>query len=106
MKINILGTEYDFILTTDTDDTRLCDLDGYCDAYEKRIAIETKHNENAPGSIKDFDALRRKVKRHEIIHAFLHESGLKDYAQNELLVDWIAWQFPKMLKTFQDVDCI
>lgn len=84
----------------------MCESDGYCDAYEKRIAIESEHNENAPGSIKDFESLRRKVKRHEVIHAFFFESGLADYAKNEQLVDWIAWQFPKMLETFKQIDAI
>lgn len=106
MKLNILGTEYEFDITTDTKDIRLCDSDGYCDAYEKRIAIENEHNEQAPGSIKDFDALRKKVKRHEIIHAYFFESGLTDYAKNEQLVDWIAWQFPKLLKTFNEIDAL
>lgn len=104
MKLSILGTEYDFDITSDKEDTRLCDCDGYCDAYEKRIAIENEHNEKAPGSIKDFQSLRRKVKRHEIVHAFFHESGLADYARNEQLVDWIAWQFPKLLEAFKAVD--
>ncbi len=47
--------------------------------------------------------------RHEIIHAFFAESGLhsdSDYAENEELVDWIAIQFPKMLKVFQEVDAL
>jgi hypothetical protein len=39
--------------------------------------------------------------RHEIVHAFFYESGLcneVDFTQNEALVDWIALQFPKMMK--------
>ena len=106
MKIDILGTEYDYELTTEHEDTRLCGCDGYCDAYEKRIAIENGHNKNAPGSIANFDSLYQKVKRHEIIHAYLFESGLQDYAGNEQLVDWIAWRFPKLLKTFEEVGAI
>lgn len=106
IKLNILGTEYDYEITTDKIDTRLCENDGYCDSYERRIAVEGEHNENAPGSIKNFDELRRKVKRHEIVHAYFHESGLQDYAKNELIVDWIAHQFPKMLKTFKQIDAL
>ena len=44
--------------------------------------------------------------RHELIHAFLFESGLAEnsnWARNEEMVDWIARQFPKMAKTFQEV---
>lgn len=106
MKLNILGTEYDFDVTSNTKDTRLFENDGYCDAYEKRIAIEGEHNESAPGSIKDFESLRKKVKRHEIIHAYFYESGLENYADNELFVDWIAWQSPKLFETFKSVDAL
>lgn len=56
----------------------------------------------------------KKVLRHEIIHAFLRESGLSGnsmqydgaWAQCEEMVDWIAIQFPKILKAFQDADCL
>ncbi|MFD1464645.1 hypothetical protein ACFQ4L_00875 [Lapidilactobacillus mulanensis] len=43
--------------------------------------------------------------RHELIHAFLCESGLaenSDWAQNEEVVDWIARQFPKLFETFKN----
>lgn len=106
MTVNILGTDYDYEVTTDKVDTRLCGLDGYCDGFQKRIAIEGEHNENDPNSIGDFRALRQKVKRHELVHAFFIESGLKDYSENETLVDWIAWQFPKMLARFKEVDAL
>ena len=47
--------------------------------------------------------------RHEVVHAFLEESGLSDcslrpemaWARNEEMVDWIAIQFPKMLEAFK-----
>ena len=103
MNINILGTDYVYDLTSDTKDSRLCGNDGYCDAYEKRISIENQQNENDPASINNFNSLKRKVKRHEIIHAYLYESGLREYANNEQLVDWIAWQFPKLLETFKEI---
>jgi hypothetical protein len=56
----------------------------------------------------------KKVLRHEIIHAFLHESGLSGnslqyegaWSQCEEMVDWIAIQFPKMLRAFQDANCL
>lgn len=102
MKINILGTEYDFAETTRKEDVRLSECDGYCDFYEKTIRVETDYNENDPNAIKDFDALKSRVKRHEVIHAFLFESGLTKLAEDEQLVDWISVQFPKMLKTFQE----
>ena len=64
-------------------------------------------------SIKDLDSYRKKVLRHEIVHAFLYESGLwnnsgnvKAWGQSEEITDWIALQFPKMLQAFIDVGAI
>lgn len=106
MKINILGTEYDFVITTDRVDSGLCEVDGYCDFFKKHIAIESEYSENLPGCTKDIDGLQRKVKRHELVHAFFFESGLREWAENEQLVDWVAVQFPKMLAAFQEVDAL
>ena len=106
MKINILGTEYDYNITTDKEDLALCNKNGYCDGYGKIIAIEHNYNEKHPDSIKNFDSFKEIVKRHEIIHAYFHESGMTNEAENELMVEWIARQFPKLLKTFQEVEAI
>jgi len=50
------------------------------------------------------------VVRHEIIHAYLYESGLDSssneidsWARNEEMVDWFAIQSPKIFKTFEKV---
>ena len=51
----------------------------------------------------------RKNKRHEIIHAFLFESGLaenSEWAQNEEMVDFFAIQFPKLMEAFKNADAI
>lgn len=55
----------------------------------------------------------RKQLRHEIIHAFLAESGLqsnyehyKQFGHEETIVDWFAIQFPKMIKAFESVNAI
>lgn len=39
---------------------------------------------------------RKEVIRHELVHAFFHESGLEQYSDDEVLVAWIAQQFPKI----------
>lgn len=51
--------------------------------------------------------------RHEIIHAYLMESGLNTstnaidcWARNEEMVDWFAIQFPKILDTFEKLHCV
>ena len=106
--VNILGTGYKIIkVDPNTDDKRLEDANGYCDYYAKEIvAIKYKETEE---SFKDIYAFNRKTLRHEIVHAFLAESGLRgncDWARAEEMVDWIAIQFPKMLKAFKEANAL
>lgn len=59
-------------------------------------------------------AYRKRLLRHEITHAFLNESGLQHcssvpmgaWARHEEMVDWIAIQFPKIMKAFQEVGAL
>lgn len=87
MTVNILGTAYEIIEATAAEDAMLEKCDGYCDK-------------------------QKKVVRHEIIHAFLFESGLSEnfthpeYGHDETYVDWIASQFPKMCEVFKEVGCL
>lgn len=106
MKLNILGTEYDYRETTSREDPYLCSKDGYCDSFAKIITIEVGHNWSGPDTVKDHEALYRKIRRHEVIHAFFCESGLDEYSDNELLVDWLAVQFPKLMKAFEEVGAL
>jgi len=106
MKISILGTEYDFEPSESRQDQRLATQDGYADYYTKTIRYENNYNENHPNAIKDHNALKNTVKRHEIIHAFLYESGAGEWANNEFITEWIAVQFPKLLKVFNEVNAI
>jgi hypothetical protein len=77
------------------------DIDGYCDYTSKEIVIR-KDNTNDVG---DFIWTQKKQLRHEIIHAFMAESGLqcnwehiKQFGHDETTVDWFAIQFPKIKK--------
>ena len=103
MIINILGQDYDFQEIAAKDDMRMADSDGYCDGFGKIIRVNNDYNTNHPTSISDMPGYIRKVKRHEVIHAFLEESGLGKYKGDEIIVDWIAAQFPKLEKAFQQV---
>jgi len=108
MKISVLGTEYDFIETTSRDDLRLADADGCCGTYDKTILIEKVIFAYEQGGDMDMQRAERTkyVKRHELVHAFLFESGLEDLALNEQIATWIAKQFPKMLEAFRQVDAL
>lgn len=90
------------------EDRTLEECDGYCDKTAKLIVIAKKE---ADCDLMDFDSHRKKVMRHEIIHAFLFESGLHECwthgsGHDETYVDWIAVQFPKLLKAFEEAGCI
>lgn len=108
MIINVLGTSYSIEEHSTAEDRLLEDCDGYCDKTTRQIVIAKKENDCDLG---DFEAYRKKVMRHEIIHAFLFESGLHECwehksGHDETFVDWIAVQFPKLLEAFKEAGCI
>jgi hypothetical protein len=110
MKINVLGTPYTIKERNEDNDPRLKDCDGYCDDTTKLIVVD--NHLKAAGDLMakgDLNKHKKKVKRHEIVHAFLFESGLaecSEWARCKEAVDWIASQFPKLLEAFQKADCL
>ena len=105
MKINILGTEYTLTVCSEEEDLRLMEIDGLADETTKELLVELyEKNKDDPNCKQNLQVQINKVKRHEIIHAFLFESGLAEnsaWAQNEEMVDFFAIQFPKLLKAFE-----
>ena len=108
MIIDVLGTPYIILERSTAEDRLLDECDGYCDKTDKLIVVAKKENNCDLGN---FEAYRQKVMRHEIIHAFLFESGLHECwehkdGHDETYVDWIAVQFPKLLKAFEEAGCM
>lgn len=109
MKILILGTEYTISEASVMDDKYLAECDGYCDKTSKKIVIRAKGDDC---QLDDFESYRRKVIRHEIIHAFLFESGLHEnfkheqWGHDETMIDWFAVQFEKLQQAFKEADCL
>lgn len=105
-KVNVLGEVYKFFYDTEEHDQKMKGNDGYTEPVEKEIHIEKsifEDHTNDIHTVKNLAKYGRKVIRHEIVHAFIEESGLaecNDWARSEELVDWIARQFPKMMKCF------
>jgi hypothetical protein len=106
MTVDVLGTPYKIIESNREQDNNLENADGYCDFSTKKIIIDTF--KNRPGDMEDLETYKKQVIRHEITHAFLHESGLdaNSWAGNEEIVDWIAIQFLKMAEAFGKVDAL
>lgn len=112
MKINILGTKYTIETHKISEDSILREnqWSGYC-SEEAKLIVVADMTEKQYIALNDAEAeeYRKKTLRHEIVHAFLNESGLSanasipqgGWAKNEETVDWIAIQFPKMLKAFK-----
>ena len=99
--VNILGSTW----TVTPEEMKDNSYDGFADLSTREIRVRMD-NINEVG---DFEALVKKQTRHEIIHAFLYESGLafnSDWAVNEELVDWIAIQFPKIAEVCEKLGCM
>lgn len=107
--VPILGEEYKINTKVSIyEDEYLQEVMGYCDSSIKEIVV-AQLNTNTVGSLKNMKLFEDKIVRHEIIHAFLNESGLgecSDWAKEEEMIDFFARQFPKMLKVFKDLDVI
>ena len=106
--ISILGSEWDIVERSCNDDPRLSDCDGYCDWSVSLIVIRKEAKED--GNLNDMEVYMRKVLRHEIVHAFLFESGLAHascsvdaWAANEEMIDWFAIQIPKIVKLYEEL---
>ena len=109
-RVDILGTRYKIELKVPyIKDKNLANAFGYTDFHGKRIVVADIHT--VPGweeaSEECANDVYESTVRHEVIHAYLMESGLNSsangvdcWARNEEMVDWFAIQFPKLLKTF------
>lgn len=107
MKIDILGIEYTLTEATGSTDSVLVGKDGYCDTSTKTCVVDEMNNISQDAK-KNLPEYKKSVKRHELIHAFLYESGLDvcSWANNEETIDWLAIQFPKLLKVFKAADAL
>lgn len=112
MKVNILGSEWEVVRMKPEDDPGLKQADGYADFTTRRIVVIKA--EPTDDSVKDLEAYARKVTRHEIVHAFMFESGLRanslvfenGWATNEEMVDWFAFQGAKIYKAWEEANAM
>lgn len=107
--VNILGSKWTIKEQSAKDNPILETCDGYCDWTVKQLVIGREVN----GTLGDMEAYIRKVLRHEIVHAFLFESGLYEssgqtdaWAKNEEMIDWIARQGPKIYDAWKEAGAL
>lgn len=104
-KVKVLGTKYEIIDEATNDDFPLLqNMDGFHDVTNKKIVIAGFVNEL--GADQDLEFVKNQVTRHELIHAFMSESGMEEWSQEEKLVNWFAIQSPKIFKAFQELDIL
>ncbi len=118
MKIDILGTEYRIEIHKVSEDSYMEEkgLAGYCEEENKLIVVADMSEEKYFVGMdeKAQEIYRKKTLRHEIMRAFLNESGLSDssnrfdgaWAKNEEMVDWLAIQAPKIFSTFNKMNIL
>jgi len=101
--INILGQDYEILNQTEEENPKLETANGLMEGYSKQIIINADVVETHE-TYANFQAFKDKVLRHEIVHAYLNEMGLTSYCNDEVLVELLAHQIPKMIKTFEELD--
>lgn len=109
-KINILGSQWKIVYGSENEYPALKEMDGYMDSSTRTIVVDDMHYaEKQPGAKANMLEYVRQVTRHEIIHAFLFESGLDtssgkadNWAVNEEMVDWFSIQILKIQRCMQE----
>lgn len=110
-QVNILGSLWTIHHCKESDDARLKECSGFCDWTTRQIVVEKR--DPGPMDLGDAGAFVKKVLRHEIVHAFLCESGLCEcsgetdaWACNETMIDWFARQGPKIYAAWLEAGAI
>lgn len=107
--VSVLGTYYRIETRTPDEDVRMADKNGLTDPSTKRIIINdfSQVREEDPADALDNQVwFRDQVLRHEIIHAFLTESGCVDaFWHTEDMVNWLAYMAPALHVAFVDAGC-
>ena len=110
MEVNILGTVYKILIDVPDEDMP----EGAYGCMDQSIrTIKVAKFEKDRNSVQDLDEYRKKVLRHEIIHAFLYESGMWNnsgtaecWGMDETITDWFAIQSPKIFKAFEEAGAL
>ena len=111
--VDILGSKWTIKYVDD--DTAFEQANGFDNDVAREIVIENVKMKNDPLSydMQSQYTNQKRVLRHELIHAYLYESGLGDssnscdaWAVNEEMVDWFARNIPKMIITFKELKCL
>lgn len=93
--LNVMGVPYTVHIGLGSElgeefkDEKLC---GNTDYYSKEIRIRTDLNSEGASR----RGLLECTYRHEVCHAFMYECGLVNIAMDEMIVDWLEVNLPKL----------
>lgn len=102
-KFSILGAAWKLMyIPAEKDIVKMDNIAGYCDPTERLIVI---YEPPADANVRNSEKVLAATVRHEVIHAYLFESGLGEemigvQGHNEQFIDWFALQAVKIWKTF------
>ena len=112
-KVNVLGSIYSVEIAPYTKYPILFGKAlGWCDFHAQKIVVldmatvelvDDELNTQSPDKATD------RIFRHELVHAFFYESGMDTetgFARDEILVDFLAMQIPKMAKMFEKLSLL
>lgn len=109
----ILGVNYTVRIKKREEDKKLDICDGYTDWTIHEICVLDPEKDT--DSVENMEAYKKKVLRHEIVHAYFIESGLMGHTNQSLegggnndeqIVDWIAIQGQKIFETWKQAGCL
>ena len=100
----MLGQEYEILVMSEDEYPKLrsANASGLAELYSKQLVLNKDSMKEDAETYNNLAEYTDKVLRHEIVHAYFHESGLSNYCQDEVLVEWVAQQLPKMMGTVHD----
>lgn len=111
--VEILGSTWKIVYRDE--DQAFEDCKGYNTFPTKTIVIRKPYEPEEPldYSIEEQEIEIKNTLRHELLHAFLSESGLdssssksKCWALNEEMIDWFAIQSPKIFSVYRELKLI
>lgn len=96
MKFKVLDETYTLKYQSDAENYKLRNANGITELYSKEIILDPGDTFSSIESINCVELYWERVLRHELIHAFFHELGLRSYCDDEFLVEVLAQKFPAL----------
>ena len=107
--VNVLGVPYKVYIGTAEDYPILKDnsSSGLCDFSIKAIwVVDTQLDKPEVGDLQNKKYLTDITLRHELMHAYFHESGIEGYSENENLVNYLAMSLEKIYAMCEDAGAV